>query len=272
MISCSTNNRVGTPTCEAGERRISRSIWESVPFLHRPRSTRDSTSGGHPGTEFARQPVHTPLLALRESVRRQPSRLIAGAQRQGGLVMILTRRLLPIVLCCAGFAVLLVGCAVSRAVGADATIPSAAQYAAIADDVCTGMPAKERALGLLAYREDIARVAPLFDDGPLGKVEYSDRGAVIRLRATPGMSVPWLERVNRCHAALVASGRLVGKESREDPFLVPGATLWAAEVYGGYYDLSVRSADDASAVEILRRSRALLSEPARRSTASLDSP
>jgi hypothetical protein len=149
-------------------------------------------------------------------------------------------------------------------------MPSAAHFAAIADDICTGMPAKERQMGLLAYREDIERVAPLLDEGPYGKIEGSDRGAVVRLRATPGMSIPWLERVNRCHVALVGSGRLVDKESGEDPFLVPGAFVWAGD-YGGYYNVSIGSADHAKAMEILRRSRALVSTPAHQPTASLDS-
>lgn len=162
----------------------------------------------------------------------------------------------------AGLAIAVLCCAANCASVEGGTKLSTAQYAAIADDVCTGMPAKEREAGLLAYREDVARVGPLFDNGPFGKVEWSS-GAVIRLRATPGMSVPWLERVNRCHIALAASGRLVGRESAEDPFLVGGAAVWAAEAYGGYYDVSVRSGDDAQATEILRRSKALLSSPTR---------
>jgi hypothetical protein len=86
------------------------------------------------------------------------------------------------------------------------------------------------------------------------------------------MSVPWVDRVNRCHVALVASGRRAGKESTEDPFLIPGATVSPVEVYGGYYDLSVRGATDASAMEILRQSKALLSAPLHQPTASLGSP
>ena len=180
-----------------------------------------------------------------------------------------TRRPVPIIVRCGSLAIATMGCAAIHASGTDGATSSPTQYAAIADDACPGMPAREQEIGLLAYRENVVRVAPLLDDGPFGKIEDSPKGAVIRLRATPGMSVPWLERVNSCHVALVESGRLIGKESSEDPFLVPRVFVWVTEVYGGYYDLSVRSANDSLAMEVLRRSRALLSVPARKPTASL---
>lgn len=190
----------------------------------------------------------------------------------GGIVMSTTRKSVPIIVRGCGLAIAFMGCATNHASGMDGTIPSTAQYVAVADDACPGMPAKERALGLRAYRENIVRVTPLFDDGPFGKIDYSDRGAVIRLRATLGMSIPWLERVNSCHVALAALGRVVDKESTEDPFLVPRATVWVVEGYGGYYDLSVRSENDALAAEILRRSKGLLPAPAQQATAALGSP
>jgi hypothetical protein len=68
-----------------------------------------------------------------------------------------------------GACIIASGCAhENHASGADGTTTSAAQYAAIANDLCMGMPAKEREIGLLAYREDIERVVPLLDDGPFG--------------------------------------------------------------------------------------------------------
>jgi hypothetical protein len=185
--------------------------------------------------------------------------------------MVTNRRLVPMIVRSGCLAIAFMGCASTHASQADGTMPSAAHFAAIADDICIGMPAKERQIGLLAYREDIERVAPLLDEGPYGQIQDTNKGAVVRLRATPGMSIPWLERVNRCHVALVGSGRLVDKESAEDPFLVPGASVWAGEVYGGYYNVSIESADRAMAMEILRRSKALLSAPPHLPTASLDS-
>lgn len=89
-----------------------------------------------------------------------------------------------------------------------------AQYAAVADDICTGVPTREREMGLLAFRDNIVSVSPLNEFHFAGKAKYlRTEGAVIKLRATPGISVPWLERVNGCHIALMGSGRLVGSET-----------------------------------------------------------
>ncbi|MGO9287951.1 MAG: LexA family protein, partial [Polyangia bacterium] len=67
---------------------------------------------------------------------------------------------------------------------ATGTTPSAAQYAAIADDACVGVPAKEREMGLLAYRDGIVNVTPLQEDTFAGKIKATrTEGAVIALRA-----------------------------------------------------------------------------------------
>ncbi|MGC9986588.1 MAG: hypothetical protein ABSF35_23590 [Polyangia bacterium] len=149
--------------------------------------------------------------------------------------------------------------------------PSVAQYAAIADDACVGVPAKEREMGLLAYRDGIVNVAPLQEDTFAGKIKaIRTEGAIIALRAMPGISVPWLERVNQCHVALVGSGRLPASEAAIDPLAIPGTQLSATEVYAGYV-LSIKGIDHSIAQEILRRSTALLSAPGRPATAPLAS-
>jgi hypothetical protein len=147
-------------------------------------------------------------------------------------------------------------------------IPSAAQYAAMADNVCEGVPAKEREKGLLAYRDAIVGIAPLKQDTITGKFKARrTEGVAIGLRALPDVSVPWLERVNLCHVALVGSGRLVDNEIASDPFAIPGATVGATEVYAGYV-LSVKGMNRTMAQEILRRSSVLRSERTGSATAS----
>ncbi len=154
---------------------------------------------------------------------------------------------------------------------ATGTTPSAAQYAAIADDACVGVPAKEREMGLLAYRDGIVNVTPLQEDTFAGKIKATrTEGAVIALRAMPGISVPWLEKINLCHVALVGSGRLPENEMAMDPFAIPGTKLGATEIYAGY-ELSVRGVNHDMSQEILRRSTALLSASGRPTTASLAS-
>ncbi len=62
--------------------------------------------------------------------------------------------------------------------------PSLVQYAAIAADLCSGVPAKERAMGRLVSREDIVSVASLDEFRFAGKVKYSQtEGVLIKLSA-----------------------------------------------------------------------------------------
>jgi hypothetical protein len=148
---------------------------------------------------------------------------------------------------------------------------TAAQYAALADDICTGVPSREREMGLLAFRDNIVSVTPLNEFHYAGKAKYlRTEGAVIKLRATPGLSVPWLERVNGCHVALAGSGRLAENDAAMDPFILTGTTVAATEVYAGYV-LSVKGASVESVHEILQRSYALVSTPGGTKTASLES-
>jgi hypothetical protein len=149
--------------------------------------------------------------------------------------------------------------------------PSLAQYAALADDICTGVPAREREMGLLAFRDNIVSVAPLNEFHFGGKAKYlRTEGAVLKLRATPGISVPWLERVNGCHIAMAGAGRLVGNDAAMDPFILTGTTVAATESYAGYV-VSVRGASAESVQEILQRSYALVATPGGAKTASLES-
>lgn len=149
--------------------------------------------------------------------------------------------------------------------------PTPAQYAAIADDTCAGVPGKERKMGLMAYREAIVSVAPLKAEHFVGKIKTNrTEGAVIGLRATPGMTVPWLERVNSCHIALVGSGRIVGNAAASDPFIVAGTSIVAAETYAGYV-LFVKGTNTNTVQEIMKRSVGLLSTTATPTTASLES-
>jgi len=150
------------------------------------------------------------------------------------------------------------------------TKTSSAQYAGSAVDICAGVPARERELGLLAFRDNIVSVAPLNEFHYAGKAKYlRTEGAVIRLRATPGISVPWLERVNGCHIAMMGSSQLAENEAAMDPFAVAGTTVAATEVYAGYV-LSVRGASVESVQEILRRWYALRPTPTSPASAMLE--
>jgi hypothetical protein len=170
--------------------------------------------------------------------------------------------------------------ALVTAAGGCATVPGGstgaamtpAQAAQVADQECAGIPAKERELGIMAYRDSIGGVRPLKEKTRVGKWEYShDRGVEIAVRAQPGMSAPWLERVATCHIALATAGRSEATSNGTDPLLVPGATVRVDEADTGFI-VSVRVPDDASDSEISRRTQALLSGPSGPATAEATSP
>ncbi len=141
---------------------------------------------------------------------------------------------------------------------------------ALADDVCSGVPAKERNLGLLALRDNIVSVTPLNELRSAGKAKYSQTvGVSIKLRATPEISVPWLERVNGCHVAMAGSGRLAGNEVTADPFILPGTTVRVSESYAGYV-LTLSATNLSEVQEIMQRSYAMISTPGSLKMASLE--
>lgn len=122
---------------------------------------------------------------------------------------------------------------------------------------CAGMAAKERELGLMAYRQAIAGARPLREETSVGKVKIArQRGTVVVFRAEPNMSGAWLRRVNACHADLVAAGRLASGGGTTDPFAVPGTTVAVDETQTGYA-VSIHGDSDQAVAEVAHRIAAL---------------
>jgi hypothetical protein len=139
------------------------------------------------------------------------------------------------------------------------------QYAQISEDQCTGVPAGERELGVLAYRDAIANAQPLKEEYAVGKMKMTrDRGVQLAIRAQPSMTAPWLERVAVCHVALVRAGQLAA--SPGDPQIVPGASIQVEAASTGYI-VSVRVPDDVGAAEVMRRTTVALTGPTGPATA-----
>lgn len=137
---------------------------------------------------------------------------------------------------------------------------SPARAAQLAEDDCSGIPAKERELGILAYRDAMSASQPLKESEQVGKTKiYRNRGVVFGVRAQPGMTAPWLERIASCHIELAAAGRLA-TTGATDPLLVPGTTVRVEEAGTGYL-ISVRVPNDDSASEVTRRMQAFSTGP-----------
>jgi hypothetical protein len=116
---------------------------------------------------------------------------------------------------------------------------------------CEGVADDESRKGLFPYREDIERVEPY-------KVEVSSKeparlaGATLYLRAEPGVTAEWLERVLACHL----SHRIPCPDGDRCPLEV-GPLRVDARSAGPTFVVDVRARDPEAARETLRRARAL---------------
>lgn len=123
---------------------------------------------------------------------------------------------------------------------------------------CSGLTDEDRDISPFAHREDIVGVAPLTGARRLGRGERAmGDGAVVTIRANPGMTAEWLQRVVDCHLARNAA---LGHDAPEMPWcpLVPKG-VWATVLPAdGSFAVYIRSTDPAAAQEILRRSRLLM--------------
>jgi hypothetical protein len=67
--------------------------------------------------------------------------------------------------------------------------------------VCGGVPDEERDLGPFAHADRIERVEPLLERAIAKGPPTVPVGAIVYLRAAPGLTVEWLERIIDCHLA-----------------------------------------------------------------------
>jgi hypothetical protein len=81
-------------------------------------------------------------------------------------------------------------------------------------------------------------------------------GAAVTVRAVPGLTKEYLQRLVSCHIARNASMGHAMPEMATCPLAVKGATATVESAYGGFV-VEVRSDDSEAAAEILRRARML---------------
>jgi hypothetical protein len=95
------------------------------------------------------------------------------------------------------------------------------------------------------------RVAEFYDKHRFGRLE----GAVLHLRAAPGVTREWLQQVVDDHMRLVSA---MGASSMADPLAVRGASARVSSTASGFA-ITIDGKDRDAAKEILRRSEALAS-------------
>jgi hypothetical protein len=123
---------------------------------------------------------------------------------------------------------------------------------------CVGLTDADRDMSPFMHREDIASVQELVTKTTVGKSTSPRQvGAVVALRAVPGLTAQWLQRVVDCHLARNAA---LGHNVPEMPYcpLVPNGVAATVAPTATGFAVEVRSDDTAVAQEILRRAQGLV--------------
>ncbi len=126
---------------------------------------------------------------------------------------------------------------------------------------CVGLPDTDRDTSPFDHREDIASVAPLTVGTTAGKSQSArNEGAIVTIRAVPGMTAQWLQRVIDCHLARNAA---LGHDVPEMAYcpLVPRGVMARVSGTEAGFAVAIRADDSQTAQEVLKRARALTSRP-----------
>ncbi|HVU50987.1 MAG TPA: hypothetical protein VHL80_09900 [Polyangia bacterium] len=121
---------------------------------------------------------------------------------------------------------------------------------------CVGVPEIAANGAPLTDPDDVRAVQEIKPDQPVSETEtvIPRGGARILLRAEPGMTAEWLQRIAECHMAKVAVA--VPGTLSTSPLDVRGA-LVSVQSTGDGFSVDITSPDVKTAREILTRARAI---------------
>lgn len=129
---------------------------------------------------------------------------------------------------------------------------------------CAGLSETDRDTSPLVRGGDITKVDEIRATG--GGIKGSGPGKVtgasVTIRAVPGLTKEYLQRLVSCHVARNSAMGHAMPEMTACPLAVKGATATVESADGGFR-VDVRGEDDAAAAEILKRARAQEPAPAR---------
>lgn len=123
---------------------------------------------------------------------------------------------------------------------------------------CADLAAEDRDISPFAYTADVVAVDALtvtHGAGKTGSIETV--GAVVTVRAVPGLTAEWLQRVVDCHVARAASLGHAAPGMPDCPLVPAGVSAKVASTGSGF-QVEIRSADGEAAGEVLARARRLL--------------
>jgi hypothetical protein len=125
-------------------------------------------------------------------------------------------------------------------------------------NACTGIAPDDRDVSPFERRADIAAVHPLIEQHLSSKQSTSRTvGATVTIRAVPGLTAEWLQRVVDCHLARNAA---LGHDVLEMPDcpLVPNGATARVHSARGAFAIDIRSDDQTTAADILARANRLV--------------
>lgn len=123
---------------------------------------------------------------------------------------------------------------------------------------CGGLSDDDRDTSPFDRREDIVSSEPLQSTGTGGKTGPTQRlvGASVTIKAVPGLTKEYLQRLVNCHSSRNASMGFAMAEMASCPLSVKGANA-TVESAGPGFRVDIRADDSQAANEILRRAKAL---------------
>jgi hypothetical protein len=126
---------------------------------------------------------------------------------------------------------------------------------------CHGVPTAEWAGTRLTDQADIRSIQEIKSEAPVSEAEtvVPRGGARLLLRAQPGVTAEWLQRIAECHMAQVATSSASALTA--SPLDVKGALI-SVQSAGDGFAVDITSADRKIAREILRRAKSLAPPPA----------
>jgi hypothetical protein len=149
-----------------------------------------------------------------------------------------------IVASCTVFVVAGLGCASTR----PAVPPAVVEQAA-----CAEVPEADRDQGPFAHRDRIVAVEELQEKANT-KVAPHPVGAAVYVRATPGMTQQWLDRIIECHVAHRAAAGLA--PDADSPF-VPDAQI-SVSSRAGSFRVAITSNDVDTARTVIAKAERLI--------------
>ena len=146
---------------------------------------------------------------------------------------------------------LLLPLSVSGSVMAETSPPSKDQHKV----ACRGVPQEQWSAEELTRQQDIKAVQEIKAEGPVSETETTTEraGARILLRAQPGVTAEWLQRIAECHMARVAAS----SPATQSPLDVKGASV-TVQTVGDGFAVDITSTDRVVAKQIFARARALV--------------